>query len=69
LQPENIDDTGNLKLKMQPPLAFEGETDVVIAGELREPASENGPGRRLGLPLFSVGFECDHMRDILLSRP
>jgi hypothetical protein len=38
---------------MQPPLAFESETDVVVvARELREPASENDAGRHLGLPLF-----------------
>ena len=65
-----FDDTGNLKLKLQLSLALEGETDiVVISSDLREPASENGPGRRLGLPLFSVGFECDHPQNRLPPRP
>jgi hypothetical protein len=65
-----LDDIGNIRVTVKAPSAPAGETDVVvIARELCEPASENGPGRRLGLPLFSVGFECDHMRDSLLSRP
>ena len=52
-----FDDTGNITLNIEAPTAASGETGVVvIVPELREPAASGGPGRRLGLPLFSVGF-------------
>jgi hypothetical protein len=64
-----LDGIGNIKLKLQPPLALQGETDiVVIVRDLCEPSVKNGHGRRLGLPLFSVGFEPDD-RDGLFPRP
>jgi hypothetical protein len=53
-----LDDTGNITLSIE--AAAPGETDVVvILPELREPAASGGHGRRLGLPLFSVGFAPD----------
>lgn len=55
-----LDDTGNIRLNIRPSTAPEGETEiVVIVKDLCEPASASGPGRRLGLPLFSVGFDGD----------
>jgi hypothetical protein len=66
----DYDDAGNLKLQIQPSPTFQGETDiVVIASELREPPTENAPGRRLGLPLFSIGFESCPAGDHLSPRP
>ena len=54
------DDIGNIKLNIQAASRLAGETDVVvIVRELCEPSTKNGRGRRLGLPLFSVGFACD----------
>jgi hypothetical protein len=56
-----LDDAGNIKLKIEAPSMRVGETDiVVIVRELCEPRAKSGPGRRLGLPLFSVDFKCDH---------
>jgi hypothetical protein len=65
-----LDESGNIKLNIRPAVASERETDiVVIVRELCEPSSSaGGPGRRLGLPLFSVGFEPDD-RDGLFPRP
>jgi Nucleotide-diphospho-sugar transferase len=55
-----LDNSGNIKLNVRPPLTPEADTDIVIiVNELSEPPVENGRGRRLGLPLFSVGFLCD----------
>ena len=52
-----LDDAGNIKLKIEAPPMRVGETDiVVIVRELCEPRAKSGPGRRLGLPLFSVDF-------------
>jgi hypothetical protein len=56
-----LDDAGNIKLKIEAPPMRVGETDiVVIVRELCEPRAKSGPGRRLGLPLFSVDFKCDN---------
>jgi hypothetical protein len=55
-----LDDSGNIRLDIAPPLAREADTDIVIIVRgLSEPPVENGHGRRLGLPLFSIGFRCD----------
>jgi len=55
-----LDDAGNIGISIRSQSAASGEIDiVVIAPELCEPGNENGPGRRLGLPLFSVGFAHD----------
>jgi hypothetical protein len=55
-----LDDAGNIKLKIEAPPMRVGETDiVVIVRELCEPRAKSGPGRRLGLPLFSVDFKYD----------
>jgi hypothetical protein len=55
-----LDDAGNVAINIEAKSTPSGEIDVVvIVRELCEPASENGRGRRLGLPLFSVGFECE----------
>jgi hypothetical protein len=55
-----LDDIGNIKLKVRPLTASQGETDiVVIVRTLSEPSVEKRPGRRLGLPLFSVIFQRD----------
>jgi hypothetical protein len=52
-----FDNTGNITLRIEAPSAACGETDVVvIVPELREPAVSGGRSRRLGLPLFTVGF-------------
>jgi hypothetical protein len=60
------DETGNVGFGIPAPSGPGDEIDVVvIADELREPADQNGPGRRLGLPLFSLGFD----RDALPARP
>jgi hypothetical protein len=55
-----LDGVGNIRFSIEVPSASSGETDVVvIVPELREPAAKGGDGRRLGLPLFSVGFAPD----------
>jgi hypothetical protein len=62
LSPSEIerDDSGNIRLDTGPSLALEADTDIVIiVKDLSEPSVENGRGRRVGLPLFSVGFQCD----------
>lgn len=52
-----IDDE-NLTFKINAPSAPPCETDVVvIVRELSEPSANDQPGRRLGLPLFSISFE------------
>lgn len=52
-------DGGNLTFNIKAPSAPPCETDVVvIVRELSEPSVNDQPGRRLGLPLFSIGFEC-----------
>jgi hypothetical protein len=53
-----LDDAGNIKFSIEAQASHEADV-VVIAPELCEPSTESGHGRRLGLPLFSVGFECD----------
>jgi Nucleotide-diphospho-sugar transferase len=64
------DGTGNISFRIPAPSEPGGEIDVVvIASELCEPADQNGPGRRLGLPLFSIGFDGDHVQDGLPARP
>ena len=64
------DDIGNVSFNIPAPSEPGGEIDVVvIASELCEPADQNGPGHRLGLPLFSLGFERDDVQDGLSARP
>jgi hypothetical protein len=53
----DLDGIGNIKLHIHPPRAADV---VIIVKDLREPSSVSGPGRRLGLPLFSIGFDCDN---------
>jgi hypothetical protein len=56
-----IDGIGNIKFRVQVQPALNVETDVVIiVRELVEPSTKDGHGRRLGLPLFSVGLEGDN---------
>ena len=51
-------DAMNLTINIKAPSAPPCETDVVvIVRQLSEPAVDNKPGRRLGLPLFSINFE------------
>jgi hypothetical protein len=60
-----LDDAGNIKFNIEAQAAPPGEIDVVvIARELCEPSTKCGHGRRLGLPLFSVGFECDNSGEL-----
>ena len=48
---------GNLTFDIKAPSPPPCETDVVvIVRELAEPSADNQPGRRLGLPLFSISF-------------
>jgi hypothetical protein len=63
-----LDDAGNIKFNIEATSASHEIDVVVMVRELCEPASENGRGRRLGLPLFSVGFECGNS-SALPSRP
>jgi hypothetical protein len=64
------DGTGNISFGIPAPSGPGDEIDVVvIADELREPADQNGPGRRLGLPLFLLRFDGDLVQDGLLTRP
>ncbi|QWG25019.1 glycosyltransferase [Bradyrhizobium sediminis] len=61
LSPQDIalDEAGNLKIDIKAPTPPPGEIDiVVIVRELAEPPADNAHGRRLGLPLFSIGFNC-----------
>jgi Nucleotide-diphospho-sugar transferase/Glycosyl transferase family 2 len=62
LSPEqySFDNEGNLKLRLSTTALLPASAVVaIIAPELREPPSQAGPGRRLGLPVFSVGFDRD----------
>ena len=59
-----LDDAGSITFNIAPSAPV-GETDVVaIVPELREPSGKSDHGRRLGLPLFSVGFECEGSRKL-----
>lgn len=67
LPPEDVllDDTGNIQVNIETRSARAGEIDVVvIVREVCEPPTDSGPGRRLGLPLFSIDFAGDeaHVR-------
>ena len=55
----SLDDAGNIKFDLEAKSTPCNTEVVVIVPELCEPATERGAGRRLGLPLFSIGFECD----------
>lgn len=62
LPPEDVllDDTGNIQVNIETRSARAGEIDVVvIVREVCEPPTDSGPGRRLGLPLFSINFAGD----------
>jgi len=64
------DETGNISFGIPAPSESGDEIDVVvIASELSEPPSEDGPGRGLGLPVFSIGFDSDHVQNGLPARP
>jgi hypothetical protein len=65
-----LDEAGNIKVTVEAPSAPVEEIDVVVmVRELCEPSTKSGPGRRLGLPLFSVGFECNNPQNVLPPRP
>jgi Nucleotide-diphospho-sugar transferase len=54
----SLDDTGNIEIDITNSPALPVETNIVIiVPELSEPSAGTGPGRRLGLPLFSIGFD------------
>jgi hypothetical protein len=64
------DATGNIIFSIPAPSGPGGKIDVVvIVRDLCEPSDESGPGRRLGLPLFLLGFEADEIRSDRLARP
>jgi hypothetical protein len=49
------DDAGNITLRFETPVTSSGVAEIVlIAPELIEPCVAGEPGRRLGLPLFSL---------------
>ncbi|MDO9564234.1 MAG: putative nucleotide-diphospho-sugar transferase [Bradyrhizobium sp.] len=51
-----LDAAGNIGIDVKEQSASDVDV-VVIVPEMSEPAVDGKPGRRLGLPLFSVGFE------------
>lgn len=52
-----IDAAGNVEFRIQHEADQAVESDIlIIAPELREPSAVSVPGRRLGLPLFSIGL-------------
>jgi hypothetical protein len=62
LPPEqySFDNAGNLKVRLSTPALLPASAVVaIIAPELREPSSQAEPGHRLGLPVFSIGFDRD----------
>ena len=64
------DGTGNISFNIPAPSGPGADIDVVvIASALCEPAGDNRPGRRLGLPLFSLVFDGDHVPNRLPARP
>jgi Nucleotide-diphospho-sugar transferase/Glycosyl transferase family 2 len=66
----SLDDAGNIRVTVEAPSTPVGEVDVVVmVRELCEPSAKSEPGRRLGLPLFSVGFERDKPQNGLPPRP
>jgi hypothetical protein len=51
-----LDDAGNLRIDFKDPSGGDVDVVVIVPG-MSEPAVDGRPGRRLGLPLFSVRFD------------